>query len=282
MAERLSDVQARLHSLHELHEIVGAMRIIAAARVQEALAALDGIRAYAQVIGETIAEALPLLAEAPAPVTPVRPAPPGLVLFMAEHGFAGSFNDELADVGRVAADAGAALFVVGSRGRLLIEERGLRPDWGADMATHAGTVTDTARRIADVLYHRFERGGVATVEIVYFSHQGGGRRALERQSLLPVDLGRFQPPRAAFPPLTNLPPQALVGGLIGEYVFAQLAHAAMESFASENRARLAAMQSARDKLDQRLSELRSDERCLRQEEITNELLEIVTGTEAAR
>jgi F-type H+-transporting ATPase subunit gamma len=143
-------------------------------------------------------------------------------------------------------------------------------------------VTDTARRIADVLYYRLQRGSVAAVEIVYFSHQGGGRRALERQSLLPVDLGRFQPPRGAFPPLTNLPPQALVGGLIGEYVFAQLAHAAMESFASENGARLAAMQSARDKLDQRLAELRSVERSLRQEEITNELLEIVTGTEAAR
>ena len=45
MAERLSDVQARLQSLHELQEIVGAMRARAAARVQEAQAALDGTRA---------------------------------------------------------------------------------------------------------------------------------------------------------------------------------------------------------------------------------------------
>ena len=42
-----------------------------------------------------------------------------------------------------------------------------------------------------------------------------------------------------------------------EYVFALLTHVAMESFASENAARLAAMQSARDKLEKRLSELRT-------------------------
>ena len=84
------------------------------------------------------------------------------------------------------------------------------------------------------------------------------------------------------PPLTNLAPRLLIAGLLGEYVFAQLAHAAMESFASENSARLAAMQSAREKLDERLIDLQSLERRLRQEQITTELLEIVTGTEAAR
>ena len=83
------------------------------------------------------------------------------------------------------------------------------------------------------------------------------------------------------PPLTNLAPRLLIGQLLGEYVFAQLAQAAMESFASENGARLAAMQSAREKLDEQLTELQSLERRLRQEQITDELLEIVTGASAA-
>jgi F-type H+-transporting ATPase subunit gamma len=202
------------------------------------------------------------------------------VLFMAEHGFTGAFNDELMDAARRALSGGEALFVVGSRGRVIIEERGLTPAWAADMAIHAGAVTDTARRIAGALYHRFERGSLAAVEILYFRDQGGGRRALVRQSLLPVDLKRYGKPRSAVPPLTNLAPQALIGGLMGEYVFAQLAHAAMESFASENGARLAAMQSAREKLDERPMELQSQERRLRQEQITGELLEIVTGANA--
>jgi F-type H+-transporting ATPase subunit gamma len=279
MAGRFAEVQARLHNLHELQEVVGAMRAMAAARVQEAQAALDGTRAYAQVIGDAIAEALPLL-PADGPTADTR-APSGMVLFMAEHGFIGGFNDELADAAP-RTERGAVLFVVGSRGHALIEERGLAPAWATEMATHAGAVIDTARRVAGTLYRRFEQGTLGAAEIVYFSSQRSGRRQLERQSLLPIDLGRFPPPRSAGPPLSNLSPSALIGGLIEEYVFAQLAHAAMESFAAENAARLAAMQAARDKLDERLFELQSLERRLRQEEITGELLELVTGLEAAR
>ncbi len=192
MAERLADAEVQLHNLHELRDIVGAMRAVAAIRVQEALAALDGTRAYAQVIGDAIAQALPLLPQAPALPAAGPRAPSGVVLFMAEHGFVGAFNEEMADAASTTARGGEALFVVGSRGRALIEERGLSPAWATNMATHAGTVLGTARRIADALYQRFERRRLAAVEVLYFRHQGGGRRALERQSLLPVDLGRFE------------------------------------------------------------------------------------------
>jgi F-type H+-transporting ATPase subunit gamma len=278
MVERLSELQERLHSLHELREIVGAMRAMAASRVQEAQAALAGTRAYATVVGDALAEALPLLPEASGRPAAGARAPSGTVVFMAEHGFTGTFNDELADA--AATSPGEALFVIGSRGRVVIEERGGEPVWATEMATHAGAIADTARRVAGALYSRFEHGSLAAVAILYFCHQGGGRRTLERQSLLPVDLKRFQPPRSTLPPLTNLTPPTLIGRLIEEYVFAELAHAAMESFASENGARLAAMQSARDKLDERLAELQALERRLRQEQITGELLELVTGAAA--
>jgi F-type H+-transporting ATPase subunit gamma len=281
MAERLSDVQVRLQTLHELQEIVGAMRAMAAARVREAQVALDGTRAYAQVVGNAIAEALPLLPETPAQEIAAKATPHGLVLFMAEHGFTGAFNNELVDATRRATRNPEALFVVGSRGRVLIEECGGTPAWATDMAIRAGAVTDTARRIADALYRRYERGALAAVEILYFRDQGGGRRALERQSLLPVDLAQYGQPRSRVPPLTNLAPQSLIESLMAEYVFAQLAHAAMESLASENSARLAAMQSARERLDERLTELQGQERRLRQEQITDELLEIVIGAHAA-
>jgi F-type H+-transporting ATPase subunit gamma len=282
MTGRLPEVRARVETLHELQEIVGAMRAVAAARVQEAQVAMDGTRAYAQVVGDALAEALPLLPRTPPPAFGTRGAPRGIVVFMAEHGFTGAFNDQLVDAADCATPGSEALFVIGSRGRLLIEERGLTPAWTANMAIHASAVTDTARRIADELYRRFDRGSLTGVEILYFRDRGGGRRALERRSLLPVDIEQYGKPRSTMPPLSNLAPQTLIGGLIAEYVFAQFAHAAMESFASENGARLAVMRSAKDKLDERLTDLQSLERRLRQEQITGELLELVTGAAAAR
>jgi F-type H+-transporting ATPase subunit gamma len=281
MAERLSEVQARLESHHELQEIVGAMRAIAAARLQEAQEALEGTRAYAQVVGDALAEALALPPEPPARRGPER-AGRGLVLFTAEHGFTGAFNEPLVELARSTAAAGAALFVVGVRGRALIEEAGLAPAWATGMATHAGAVGETAGRVAAALYQRIGAGALGALDLAFFRFQAPGSQALQSFSLLPVDYDRFPPPARAFPPLTNLAPDLLIERLVEEHLFAQLAHAAMESFASENGARLAAMQSARSKLDGRLAELRMLERRLRQEQITDELLELATGTEAAR
>ena len=51
----------------------------------------------------------------------------------------------------------------------------------------------------------------------------------------------------------------------------------MESFGAENAARLATLQAARDSIDRTLDELGGVERRLRQEQITAEILEIVTG-----
>jgi F-type H+-transporting ATPase subunit gamma len=277
MAERLTEIELQLHNVHELQDIVGAMRAVAAIRLQEAQAALTGTRAYAELIGAAIADALPLLPFPPPTVATPTGAASGTVLFMAEHGFTGAFNDQLADALR---DRAEALFVIGSRGLALIEERGLSPTFATGMATHVGAVTETARKIAGALSEHYARRRLAFVEILFFRHLGGGRRALERQSLLPVAVEAFGPARAAAPPLANLTPGVLIEGLIEEYLFALLAHAAMESFASENGARLATMQSARDRLEQRLLHLRALEGRLRQEQITAELLELITGTAA--
>jgi F-type H+-transporting ATPase subunit gamma len=81
-------------------------------------------------------------------------------------------------------------------------------------------------------------------------------------------------------PLSNLAPGRLIDRLIGEYFFAQLVRGATESFASENAARVALTQSARHSIEGRLEELNSEQRELRQEQITNEILEVITGAEA--
>ena len=69
---------------------------------------------------------------------------------------------------------------------------------------------------------------------------------------------------------------------MAEYVFALLTEAAVESIASENAARFATMESAHDSVTRKLSELRQSARQVRQNEITEETLELITGAEAMR
>jgi F-type H+-transporting ATPase subunit gamma len=283
MAERLEEVEARLAGMRELQGLVNAMRLIAAARVQQAQASLPALRAYAAVVGGAVAEGISLV---PAPVAQERRVVArtrrGLILFCAEHGFAGAFSRRIIDTGVRAAGPSPALFVVGTRGVAAAREMGVRPVWTSPMATQLGAVTETARRIAEELYRRFSAGEVVAVEMLFARFEAGAHSSVVRQALLPVDLAAFPVRRVSrSPPLTNLEPRRLLERLIEEYFFAELARAAMESFASENGARLTTMQSARENIERSLDELEGAERRLRQEQITAEILEVVTGAETA-
>ena len=278
MTERLAEIESRLASIRELHGIVSAMRGLAAMRIQEAERNLTSTRAYAEIVRGSLLQAIGLSPDKAE--TPRRRGDSriGVVLFGAEHGLAGDFNGRvIAGLGPVDTDA---LFVVGMRGAANCAERGLRVAWSYPMATHVGAIMTTARHISEELYRRFSRRELTGIAIVAARFTGGTRSTVMRQSVLPVEA----PPRIArggSPPLINLPSLALIERMLEEYLFAELAHAAMESFASENAARLATMQAARRNVEQKLDELTTVARSVRQDEITAELLDIVTGTEAA-
>jgi len=232
-------------------------------------------------------ETLPLLAR-DADVTGAGPEGSderrrALLLFASEHGFVGAFNERLveraeADLGR----QGGELFVVGGRGALVAEERGLAVSWAVAMATHPDQVIDVTQRVAMELFRRFARGQIARVDLVFPRYEGRGGCAVTALSLLPVDLTRFPGRMPSVAPLLNLSPQMLVEKLVEEYLFAELAHAAMESCISENGARLQMMDSAHETVGRKLDELTKLANRVRQEEVTTELLDIVTGAEALR
>jgi F-type H+-transporting ATPase subunit gamma len=283
---RLADLQVRIRSLGELREVVGAMRSLSAVRVQQAHETLVGIREYASIVESALAQAALRLPVFPSRVTgddPVAPAPPAAVVaFGSEHGFVGALNQHVLD--RAVAHlvgGGDRLLVVGSRGAMLAAERGRTPAWTSPMASHTGGVDDVALRVAEEIA-RGAPAEIGRVVLVYTRSSGGATWRVVAETLLPFDLEPYLPRRAerSLPPLSNLAARDLFDKLVEEIVFAQLAHAAMESYASENAARLAAMEAARDNIESKLTELTRLEREGRQEEITTELLDVVIGAEA--
>ncbi|MCA8930378.1 MAG: F0F1 ATP synthase subunit gamma, partial [Alphaproteobacteria bacterium] len=126
MAERLSDVEARIGSVRQLSAVVTAMRGIAAARSREANARLDGVRDYAATVGAGIAQALALLPSG-APASAGRGSGDHVIIALcAEQGFAGSFSARILDAATEMDGTGQnELIVVGDRGRLTAIERNL-------------------------------------------------------------------------------------------------------------------------------------------------------------
>ena len=96
MSGKLSDVEKRIGTVHQLDAVISAMRGIAAARVHEARGRLDGVRAYASVVGAAIGEALPLASQTADTEAPSRGSGGHiLIVLCAQQGFAGSFSQRV-------------------------------------------------------------------------------------------------------------------------------------------------------------------------------------------
>jgi F-type H+-transporting ATPase subunit gamma len=106
----------------------------------------------------------------------------------------------------------------------------------------------------------------------------GGRA---KGSSLPIDLSDLPPPPATRP-LMQLPPDALIASLGGDYVHAMVCKAALYAFAAENEARMEAMSAAGNQIELELDAFEAILRRVRQEAITAEIIELGTGTASAR
>lgn len=275
---RLAEIETHVASMEELLDIVGAMRSLAGMRVQEAQHALPGIRSYAASMAGAIVSALLMvpLWNGERPVRGRR----ALVLCLAEHGFVGAFNERMLNEAEAVLTPSDLCFVLGSRGAALALERGRSIVWTRPMATRLAAAPDAINDLTNELYAQVARGEVARIEVMFGRYRRGAAATIERRLLLPLD----KPALAAKPsrqmPLHNLAPQPLLEKLMAEYVFALLTEAAIESIASENAARFSAMEAAHDNVGKKLAGLREQAQRLRQDEITAELLDLITGAEA--
>ena len=279
MTERLAQVEHRIQTVHQLEGVVRAMRGIASTRVQECRTYLVGICAYSAVIAEAIGQALTMVDVDSGSGSDSR-APSLSILFCAEQGFTGT----LSELVLVAADqvSERELFMVGTRGALLAEERKIPIAWKVAMASRPDGVPELANRIAEELYRSIADHAIGRVTLMYpvWSEKSG--LSVARRRILPYDYSQFRIKPTSLPPLRTLPAAVLLAELVEEHVFAQICEAAMSAFAAENEARLAVMSAAKNNIEHLHARLEDLKRQVRQEEITAEVVELALDTAAAR
>ena len=197
MTERLSDVVARIGSVRQLSSVIGAMRGIAAARAREARERVEGVRAYAATVGAAIGQALSLAEDGGALSGPSARDGHLVIALCAEQGFAGAFNRRVLDAAerllKADGSTGREVLLLGGRGRVAAEERGLKLGWSAAMAAHLDEVAALADRVTEQLYDRLGSGVVTRVSLVHAAPALGEIHVVVRP-LAPFDFARF--PRA--------------------------------------------------------------------------------------
>ncbi len=268
--EQLERIEARLHSLAELGQLVGALRSMAAMRSQEALQAAPGADSFRATIMDAVQRIMPLVPETPAPEAEGGAA---LIVVTSEHGFVGGLNTRLVETAMTAAQPAERIILIGRRGQMTALERGLAVDHAFSMTTHPSGAAALARRVARQLRSR------GAVRLLHAVHQPGAAFEPQlRQVLPPVPSGLPGP--AGPPPLHHLPAPRLLQRLAAEILFAEIAAALIQSLVAENVQRMRTLDAATHNISDKVEKLTRAAHVARQERITSELLDVATGAEA--
>jgi F-type H+-transporting ATPase subunit gamma len=205
-----------------------------------------------------------------------------LIIMTSEQPLCGGFNHAVIDrsitAHRALSHEGKVeLVAVGQRGGRVLAARGLSPDAVEPGATSLGGLRDLVRRLSARADHAYSTGTLAAVDVVYARYRSVSEQVPTVARVLPLDPSVLPEAPAPGAFCRYLPDPQLVAGLISQFAYISLYHAAAESFASEQASRLVAMDGATRNTSRMVDELAALERRERQHEITRQMLELTAG-----
>jgi F-type H+-transporting ATPase subunit gamma len=215
----------------------------------------------------------------------------GVVLFGTDQGLCGQFNERIVDYALNSMDEAPesqdrfSVLAVGSRATGLLDDAGLTTE--AELPTPGG-IAGISPLVQELLFHiEGWRIRKHVERILIFNNRPLGTSGYDQNfvQLLPVDLEWLRSLAQERWPSRSLPTYTmewddLFAALIRQYMFIALYRACAESLAAENAARVVSMQNAESNIEERLTDLERAYQRQRQNQITAELLDIVSGYDA--
>ena len=286
----LKDLKNRIASVKSTRKITKAMQMVAAAKLRRAQEAAEASRPYTErfnaVLGG-LASSVGGSGSAPKLLSGTGSDNVHLLLVMtAERGLCGGFNSSIAKLARqhanelIAAGKTVKIVTVGKKGRDVIR-RDLGPYFidHVDMTEVKRVGYGDARSIAQNLLARFD-GGEFDVATLFFSEFVNVVTQIPTaQQIIPAAYEAGDAESAAF---YDYEPDAatILADLLPRGVATQIFAALLENGASEQGARMSAMDNATRNSGDMIDKLTIEYNRSRQAVITNELIEIISGAEA--
>lgn len=282
MARNLRAIRRKIRTVHNIHQITRAMKMVAAARLKRIQGQVENGRAYWDRLDEIMGRVAHHAGEVTHPFLEPRQAEQiGVLVIGGARGLCGSYNvnllrhaeEFLGQVGRP-----ARLMTVGAKAYQYFTKRGY------DVQEHFSTPEDELRLLqsADIsraMRDLFLSGQVAEVHVVFTEFFSALRCVPRDRRLFPLEAPKAQedtPTQYLFEP----PAQQLLGSLLPRAVDAAVYRMLLQSAASEEGARMAAMTSATDNAEKMGGTLTRDLNRARQAQVTTELLEVIAGADA--
>lgn len=285
----LKDLKNRIASVKSTRKITKAMQMVAAAKLRRAQDAAEASRPYAERFNAVLAglaagargsDNAPLLLRGTG-----REQVHLLVVMTSERGLCGAFNSSIARLARYEAEKlqgegkTVKILTVGKKGRDI-----LRRDWGQAFVGHVDLSAErrigyaVGQRIAAEILRRFEAGEFDVATIYFNRFRSVISQVPTRKRVIPAELEAGAAPSALY----DYEPseEGILADLLPRAVATQVFAALLENRASEEGARMTAMDNATRNAGDMIDRLTIQYNRSRQAAITKELIEIISGAEA--
>ena len=287
----LQDIRRRIGSVENIRKVTKAMELISAAKLRRAQQRMEAMRPYADAMVEMMRD-LAAYADEKGTYALLRENSgantDALLVVTGDRGLAGAFN---ANVLRAFYEAerdmkergvGHRLLVVGKKGLGSLRFRKFEIDRSWTGKSDRPTYAD-AEAIAHAVIELYTSGSVDHVRMVYNHFKTPIEQTLMNVQLLPIEPSEVYTAERKRPLVSYLyePSESeIFESLLPRYVEIAIFRALLESSASEQGARMAAMRNASESADDMMSSLTLSMNRARQASITQEILEVVAGAEA--
>jgi F-type H+-transporting ATPase subunit gamma len=289
-------LRRRIKSIQSTQKITRAQELIAASRIAKASAQVAAAQPYSDTITQVVRD----LAAGGGPSGSALLSQPdeirkvGYIVVVGDRGLCGAYNSTvirtaeraIAEQQRLGRDY--SLVLAGRKADGYFRYRDYRID-AAFSGFSQQPAFDDARQIGGAATALFVDGDTDVVEIVYTKFESAGTQTVVRERLMPLSRediasepvpGEDTPVRAGY----EFEPSAegILDLLLPRYVDSRVYAALLNAAASEHAARQRAMKSATDNAEDLITSLSRSMNRARQDAITTEIMEIVSGAEALR
>ena len=290
---RAAPAKRRIKSIDDTRKITNAMYLIASTKLRRAKNDLERTRPYFYALRNEIKRIFRTVRDVesqyfyPPGDEPITEGTFGCLVITADKGLAGSYNQNVIKkaMSLLEKHSDTQLFVVGEYGRHFFDQHNI-PIEHSFLYTAQNPTMDRAREISSQMLEKFDQGLLKKIYIVYTDMENSLNSEAISTRILPFHRGHFMTPddenarvvQYEFEPSVR----AVLNNVMPSYVSGFIYSALVDSFCSEQNARMNAMSAANDNAEELLEGLSTEYNRIRQSKITQEITEITAGAKAQK
>ena len=293
MGAQLRVYKQKINTAQTTKKITKAMELIAASRIQKAMARVRASSPFARAVTRAVS-AVSTHSNIEHPLTKEREVirRSAVVIFASDRGLAGAFNSQILREGLELAELlrqqgkEPVFYLVGRKAVGFFQFRRMQAaaEWTGDTDTpHFHTAEEIAAKLLDAYQLGGDNGGVDEINLVFNRFVSMMTQVPQTVRLLPLEVVEADSSdSASVYPLYEFEPDpaTVLDALLPVYIQSRVFNALLQSSAAKHAATQKAMKSASDNADKLITDYTRLRNNARQAEITQQIAEIVGGADA--